>query len=51
MSTLNSFNVDITAVPEPVNMALGIFCGLMGVVVVARSIKKTKIGLEEKLTS
>jgi subtilisin-like proprotein convertase family protein len=35
--TLNSFNVSLDAVPEPVNMALGIFGGLMGVVAVARS--------------
>lgn len=27
-STLNSFSIDITAVPEPVNVALGIFTGL-----------------------
>ncbi len=43
VSTLNSFNVDITAVPEPVNMALGIFGGLTGVGVVARTFKKVKM--------
>ncbi len=36
-STLNSFNVTITAVPEPVNVALGIFGGLMGLLALARS--------------
>jgi subtilisin-like proprotein convertase family protein len=30
-STLNSFSVDVTAVPEPVNLALGIFGGLLAV--------------------
>jgi subtilisin-like proprotein convertase family protein len=29
-STLNSWSLDITAVPEPVNVALGIFGGLLG---------------------
>jgi hypothetical protein len=38
----NGWSLDIEAVPEPVNMALGIFGGLMGVVVVARSFKKAK---------
>ena len=30
VSTLNGFSVDITAVPEPINTALGIFLGLWG---------------------
>ena len=29
LSTLNSFNVNITAVPEPVTLALGLFVGMM----------------------
>jgi hypothetical protein len=29
-STLDSWSLDITAVPEPVNVALGIFGGLLG---------------------
>ena len=28
-STLNSWSMDITAVPEPVNLALGVFAGLL----------------------
>jgi len=35
-STLNSFSLDITAVPEPVNVALAIFAGLLGVGSVVR---------------
>jgi hypothetical protein len=38
----NGWSLDIEAVPEPVNLAVGIFGGLMGVVVVARSFKKAK---------
>lgn len=37
ISTLNSWSVDITAVPEPVNAALGIFAGVFLVVIVVRS--------------
>jgi hypothetical protein len=36
-STLNSWSLDITAVPEPVNIALGIFGGVCVVGLVARS--------------
>jgi subtilisin-like proprotein convertase family protein len=36
-STLVSWSLDITAVPEPVNMALGLLGGVFFVVVVARS--------------
>ena len=36
-STLNGWSLDITAVPEPVNVALGIFAGVFLVVMVARS--------------
>jgi hypothetical protein len=36
-STLNGWSLDITAVPEPVNVALGIFVGVFLVVIVARS--------------
>jgi hypothetical protein len=36
-STLVSWSLDITAVPEPVNVALGIFGGVFLVVIVARS--------------
>jgi hypothetical protein len=36
-STLNGWSLDITAVPEPVNVALGIFAGVFLVVIVARS--------------
>ena len=32
-----SYSLDITTVPEPVNLALGIFGGVMGVVALARS--------------
>jgi subtilisin-like proprotein convertase family protein len=35
-STLNSWTLDITAVPEPVNAALGIFLALAGAVMLAR---------------
>jgi hypothetical protein len=35
-TTLNGWSLDITAVPEPVNVALGIFAGLAGVVGLAR---------------
>jgi hypothetical protein len=34
---LVGWSLDITAVPEPVNVALGVFAGLFGVVIVARS--------------
>lgn len=36
LSTLNGFSLDITAVPEPVNAALGVFAGLGLVVVMSR---------------
>jgi hypothetical protein len=36
-STLNGWSLDITAVPEPVNVALTIFAGVFLVVIVARS--------------
>jgi subtilisin-like proprotein convertase family protein len=36
-STLNSWSLDITAVPEPVNVALGVFGGVMGLIALARS--------------
>jgi hypothetical protein len=36
-STLVSWSLDITAVPEPVNVALGIFAGVFLVVILARS--------------
>src|ERR1035441_9047378 len=36
-SPLNGWSLDITAVPEPVNVALGIFAGVFLVVMVARS--------------
>ena len=35
-STLNGWNLEITAVPEPVNVALGVFGVLFGVVTVVR---------------
>jgi len=35
--TLTSWSLDITAVPEPVNVALGVFAGAFVVVIVARS--------------
>ncbi len=35
-TTLNSWSLDITAVPEPVNLALGIFLGMAGTGVIAR---------------
>jgi hypothetical protein len=37
--TLNSFNLSITAVPEPVNVALGVFGGVLAVWGVSRRIK------------
>ena len=36
-STLNSWSLEITALPEPVNVALGIFGGVFLVVILARS--------------
>ncbi len=36
-STLNSWSLGITAVPEPVNLALGVFGGVIGLVALARS--------------
>jgi hypothetical protein len=37
VSTLNSFSLDLTAVPEPVSVALGIFGGTLWLVVLTRS--------------
>jgi filamentous hemagglutinin family protein len=45
-ATLNGWSLDITAVPEPVNVALGIFGGMMGILALWR--EKLKIG---KLTN
>ena len=36
-ATLNGWSLDITPVPEPVNVALGIFAGIMGLMALARS--------------
>jgi hypothetical protein len=36
-STLGSWSLDITAVPEPVNVALGLFAGVLLLVILARS--------------
>lgn len=36
-STLNSWSLNITTVPEPVNVALGIFAGVILLIIVARS--------------
>jgi hypothetical protein len=47
-ATLTSFSLDITAVPEPINMALGIFGGVMGLMVLARS-KPVKLWREKFL--
>jgi hypothetical protein len=44
--TLNSFNVTLDAVPEPVNVALGIFGGMMGVVVLGKKLKLGKLKAE-----
>ena len=35
-ATLNGWSLDITAVPEPVNVALGVFCGLVAITVAGR---------------
>jgi hypothetical protein len=35
--TLTGWSLDVTPVPEPVNVALGIFAGIMGLVILARS--------------
>ena len=41
--TLNSFSLEINAVPEPVNLALGIFAGVMAGLGVWRvAARKTK---------
>jgi len=47
-STLNSFNVNITtsAVPEPVNVALGIFGGVWGVAAFRKKMKCGKLKSE-----
>jgi subtilisin-like proprotein convertase family protein len=39
-STLNSFSVNVTAVPEPVNVALGSFAGLLLTVVAVRKVSR-----------
>jgi subtilisin-like proprotein convertase family protein len=39
ISTLNGFTVDVTAVPEPVNVALGIFGGLLATMVLGKKLK------------
>ena len=36
-ATLNGWSLDVTAVPEPLNAALGIFAGLFAIVVLAQS--------------
>jgi hypothetical protein len=43
-STLVSWSLDITAVPEPVNVALGIFAGVLVVGGVART-RQVRSGL------
>jgi subtilisin-like proprotein convertase family protein len=39
----NGWTLNITAVPEPVNVALGIFGGMMGVLAVVRFVQKAKM--------
>ena len=53
VSTLNGWSLDITAVPEPVNMALVIFAvGLIGVSVVRgyRNSRKAKFQVSPQVT-
>jgi hypothetical protein len=40
--TLNGWNLDITAVPEPVNVALGIFCGGFALVALGKYVVRSK---------
>jgi subtilisin-like proprotein convertase family protein len=42
-STLNGFSIDITAVPEPVNVALGVFGGLFAVAGVVKIVRRRKM--------
>jgi hypothetical protein len=44
VATLNSWSVDISAVPEPVNVALGIFVCLLGGAQVLRRCRRRKSG-------
>jgi hypothetical protein len=37
VSTLTGWGLELEVVPEPVNMALGVFCGVMGIAALARS--------------
>ena len=41
-STLTGFSVNLTAVPEPVNVALGVFGGLFAVVGLVRIVRRMK---------
>jgi hypothetical protein len=45
-ATLNGWSLDITAVPEPVNVALGFFGGVVGLIMLARSqpVKRLLVG-------
>jgi subtilisin-like proprotein convertase family protein len=47
-ATLNSWSLNITAVPEPVNVALGCFAGLFLLVTLVRckGVRKLSVGLE-----
>lgn len=45
-ATLNGWSLNVDAVPEPVNMALGIFGALMGTVVIWRKLKTGKLKTE-----
>jgi hypothetical protein len=42
IATLDSWSVGITAVPEPVNVALGVFAGVVLLVAVCRRIKQSR---------
>ena len=47
-STLNSWSLDITAVPEPVNVALGISAGVFSLVALARN-RRVRSGYRQAL--
>ena len=48
-STLNSWSLDVTAVPEPVMVALGIFGGLLGAAVLIGQLKQRRLNASQVL--
>lgn len=49
-ATLNGWSLNVEAVPEPANVALGIFAGVLGLVILRNRLKAGKLNVEVSLS-